>query len=274
MALDTSKPATLATLDPNSDMPWLRVLDHGFVRLRNLAGPTRRHQSLHWQQGLPVVGQHFDADDTDPANAARMSFDASDRERTLEMEMKLNRYLLVNQHATPFESIVVWLEMKLPIFVARQFVRHRTQAINEVSARYVQLPEEWYIPGWQSVMMQAENKKQGGRLINIDDQDEISTAKSFCEELDIQCSASYKLYQNSLALGIAPEQARLFLHVNHYTHWMTTMNLRNLFGFLALRCHSHAQREARLYGEAIVDLLRPHLPELMKLFDELVRKPE
>lgn len=88
-----------------------KVLDHGFVRLRNIAGPTRRLDGL------------FDASDVDVANAARMSFDASDRERTYEIEMKLNHYLMRNKHMTPFESIEVWLEMKLPIFVARQFVR-------------------------------------------------------------------------------------------------------------------------------------------------------
>lgn len=99
----------------------LKVLDHGFVKLRNLAGPTRRSNS------------EFDASDVDVANAARLSFEGQDQERTYEAEMKLNRYLLANKHMTPFEVIVVWLEMKLPIFVARQLVRQRTQSINEAS---------------------------------------------------------------------------------------------------------------------------------------------
>lgn len=92
----------------------IKVLDHGFVRLRNIAGPTRR---LH---------QLYDADDTDAPNAARMSFDATDSGRTKEQDMKLAAYLMRAKHSSPFEQVQVWLEMKLPIFVARQFVRHRT----------------------------------------------------------------------------------------------------------------------------------------------------
>jgi len=111
------------------------VLDHGYVILRNISGPIRR------------ASQPFDADDTDPANAARFSFDAADQEtRVREDDLKLARYLWKNRHTTPFEMVEVWLEMQMPIFVARQFVRHRTVSINEVSARYVQLPKQFYIP--------------------------------------------------------------------------------------------------------------------------------
>ncbi len=104
-------------------MNKIDVLDHGFVLLRNAAGPTRR------------VDQEFDADDTDPANAARMSFDNMDSGRTREEDLKLCNYLMKNWHTTPFESIELWIEMKMPIFVARQFVRHRTVSINEVSSQ-------------------------------------------------------------------------------------------------------------------------------------------
>ena len=137
----------------------IKVLDHGFVRLRNLAGPTRRTKDYQWSGLNGESLCQFDADDTDVANAARMSFNQTDSNRSYEMEMKLNKYLLENRHMTPFESIEVWLEMKLPIFVARQFVRHRTAALNEVSGRYVTLPEEWYIP--KIVGGKPINKKQG-----------------------------------------------------------------------------------------------------------------
>jgi thymidylate synthase (FAD) len=237
----------------------IKVLDHGFVRLRNLAGPTNRMSG--------DADRAFCADDTDVANAARMSFNQTDSNRSYEMEMKLNKYLLENRHMTPFESIEVWLEMKLPIFVARQFVRHRTAALNEVSGRYVTLPEEWYIP--EVVGGKAANKKQGQ-----DDNLDFETQFLFKTELQFQCEESYKKYLKFIKMGVAPEHARMFLHVNHYTHWLWKQDLRNLFGFLCLRQHSHAQIEARQYADAIVALLEPHIPGLMALYNDIMRVPE
>lgn len=228
-----------------------KVLDHGFVTLRNIAGPTRR------------AGAEFDASDVDVANSARMSFDASDLERSYEIEMKLNRYLLANKHMTPFESIEVWLEMKLPIFVARQFVRHRTAALNEVSGRYVTLPAEWYIP--EVVGGKAANKKQG-QEDNLSELEQIA----FKEHLHSHCQDGYYKYLLAMTRGVAPEHARLFLSLNHYTHWLWKQDLRNLMHFLALRTHSHAQVEAQAYANAVVELLEPTIPGLINLYKELV----
>lgn len=244
-----------------------KVLDHGFVTLRNLAGPTRRiaKDNKKFLQNDRIDGadelRAFDADDTDVANSARMSFGGTDGERTYEMEMKLNRYLLANKHMTPFESIEVWLEMKLPIFVARQFVRHRTAALNEISGRYVTLPAEWYIP--EVVGGKAKDKKQG-------QEDNLSGMAQtiFRTQLDEHCKAGYKLYTEAIEAGVAAEHARLHLSLNHYTHWLMKMNLRNLFHFLSLRKHSHAQVEARAYAFAIIELLEPQIPGLMQLFNE------
>jgi thymidylate synthase (FAD) len=242
----------------------IKVLDHGFVTLRNLAGPTRREGGE--LQGGGLTWREFDADDTDVANAARLSFEGQDQDRDYAAEMKLTRYLLVNQHMTPFESIEVWLEMKLPIFVARQFVRQRTQSINEASARYITLPEEWYIP--DVVGGKAANKKQG-QADNLD----LELQFEFRKRLDEQCRESYREYTSFIERGVAPEHARLFLHVNHYTHWMTKMNLRNLMiSLLSLRDHSHAQIEAQVYARATVELLEPHVPGLIALYKELIRK--
>lgn len=251
----------------------IKVLDHGFVKLRNLAGPTRRHSDC---DVLPapdgsVTEYHYtvrpyDADDTDVANAARLSFEGMDQERTYATEMKLTRYLMENAHMTPFESIVVWLEMKLPIFVARQLVRQRTQTLNEASARYITLPAEWYIP--EVVGGKAASKKQG-QEDNLDS----ATQEGFKQALGAACEADYKQYVQFMEMGVAPEHARMFLHVNHYTHWMTTMNLRNLFmSFLVLRDHSHAQIESQQYARATIALLEPHLPGLMAMYMELLRK--
>lgn len=246
-----------------------KVLDHGFVTLRNMSGPTRRiaiNQSSFRATGRVDEGMDraFDADDTDVANSARMSFNGTDVERSYEVEMKLNRYLMANKHMTPFESIEVWLEMKLPIFVARQFVRHRTAALNEVSGRYVTLPAEWYIPN--VVGGKAKDKKQG-QEDNLD----IETQAWFKRTLNEACAKDYESYIEAMDRGVAPEHARTLLHLNHYTHWLWKQDLRNLMGFLSLRQHGHAQIEAQAYANTIVALLEPHIPGLMALYEELVK---
>jgi len=244
-----------------SEENLVRVLDHGYVKLRNIAGPTRRTVALP----TATEPRPFDADDTDVANAARLSFEGQDQNRSYETEMKLTRYLLTHRHMTPFEAIEVWLEMKLPIFVARQLVRQRTQAINEASARYITLPEEWYIP--EVVGGKAANKKQG-QEDNLDE----PIQSWFRQELQRDCERGYKKYLQALGVGVAPEHARLFLHVNHYTHWMTKMNLRNLLiSFLSLRDDAHAQIESQVYARATIELLEPHIPGLMALYREIIK---
>jgi thymidylate synthase (FAD) len=197
-----------------------------------------------------------------------MSFDQMDSNRTREQDLKLTEYLLKNRHTTPFEMIDVWIEMKLPIFVARQFVRHRTVSINEVSGRYVTLPAEWYIPVLGHVEMQAENKKQGGKFVDLDNPKQRLIATGYRATLHDSCESSYKYYLSAIDEGIANEQARLFLHLNHYTHWLWKQDLHNIMHFLSLRAHTHAQWEARQYAETIISLLEEVLPESMRLFRE------
>lgn len=241
----------------------IKVLDHGSVTLRNISGPTRRicqdPDSLDFQE------RPFDADDTDPANAARMSFEQTDKGRTRGQDLKLAEYLMKNQHTSPFEMVEIWLEMKMPIFVARQFVRHRTVVINEVSGRYITLPEEWYIP--EVIGGKAANAKQG-QADNLSPE----VQEAFKCSLDDQCRESYRLYLHHLNQGVAPEHARMFLHLNHYTHWLWKQNLHNMMHFLSLRDHSHAQIEAQKYAQSILKLLRNYLPYSMYLYDTYRRK--
>lgn len=226
------------------------MLDHGYVTLRNISGPTRRPNS------------DFDAHDVDPSDSARISFDQMGAGgRTYEDEMKLAGYLIKNRHNTPLEMIEVWLEMKLPIFVARQFVRHRTACINEVSARYKALPAEWYIP--ETVGAKAPNAKQGQVNTLC-----LSAQEEFKASLNESCRESHMKYESFMLSGVAPEHARMFLHVNHYTHWLWKQDLSNLMHFLSLRADSHAQIEARKYAEAIIILLSDRIPGLMELFEE------
>lgn len=242
----------------------ISVLDHGYVVLRNLAGPTRRVElnieKDETGEAIPISERAFDADDTDVANAARMSFGQSDGDRTYEQEMKLTKYLWQNHHATPFESIVVWLEYKLPIFVARQFLRHRTQAVNEISGRYVTLPAEWYIP--EVVGGRAADKKQGQS-----DNLSLEMQAKFKRRLNDHCAAGYESYLEAISEGVAPEHARMFLSLNHYTRYMSTVSLRNLLGFLLLRDHGHAQIEAQAYAKGVIQLLTPHIPGIMGVWE-------
>lgn len=218
-----------------------KVLDHGYVDLLNISGPVRRTHTV------------FDADDVDIAQAARMSFDQRGTERTTEQDLRLVRYLIENNHTTPLEMIQVWIEMKLPIFLARQFMRHRTASVSEVSARYSTLPNEYYIP--TVVGAKSKDKKQGQEP-NLNEQ----TQEMFITSLDSQCRTSYSLYKSALEKRVAPEHARLFLHVNHYTKILWRQDLHNLIHFLKLRTHEHAQVEAREYANAIKSLLSQYLP--------------
>jgi thymidylate synthase (FAD) len=238
------------------------VLDHGFVTLRNLAGPTRRNRTDPDEHGVDWV-REFDADDRDPAQAARMSFDVTE-ERTAEEDFRLSRYLMKNWHTSPFEMVECWFEMKMPIFVARQFVRHRTVSINEVSGRYVTLPGEWYIP--EIVGGKAPSAKQGQ-----EDNLSAEAQRAFKQDLDRQCRQGYKLYTDHISDGVAAEHARLLLHLNHYTHWLWKQDLHNMMNFLRLRDHFHAQIEAQSYAKAVDGHLRTYLPKSMELYDEYRR---
>lgn len=237
----------------------IKVLDHGFVTLNNLAGPMRRPDA------------EFDAHDVDVANVARMSFGAANLERTYEIEMKLNRFLAQHEHMGPFEQIVAWVEMKLPIFVARQFVRHRTASLNEVSGRYVKLPEEWYVRPLERFQRQPEDKKQGGVLVDLNKPEDLAFAMRRQAAINEDCKRSYQYYIEAIGDGLAYEQARDHLHLNHYTRWSWCQDLRNLFHLLALRDHQGAQWESQEYARAIIQLLEPRLPGLMQLFEEFWR---
>jgi thymidylate synthase (FAD) len=235
------------------DENTIRCLDYGWVRLRNVSGPTRRGY------------EEFDADDVDVAQSARMSFGQMDSDRTRDQDIKLASYLMKNHHTSPLEMIEVWLEMKLPIFVARQFVRHRTVSINEISGRYVQLPPECYIPDVVGGKPVTGAKQGQSDTLGADAQLEYKG------DLEQSCLTAYRLYVKHLKNGVAPEHARLFLHVNHYTHWLWKQDLHNMMHFLSLRDHSHAQVEAQIYAKAIDTLLTRCLPELMALYRQFKR---
>lgn len=215
------------------------VLDHGFVRLVE-----------HMGSDLSVV------------RAARVSYDAAWRAGENEgSDARLIQYLWKHQHTTPFEAVEFQFEIKAPIFVFRQWHRHRTWSYNELSARYRPLPEEFYIPAPALIGEQATDNKQG-RKVPADDivqkrQDEAAMLRR-------SCMAAFEQYRYLLDAGWPRELARSALPVATYSHMFAKVDLKNLLHFLSLRTDAHAQYEIRVYADAIVQLIEPLVPTCIK----------
>lgn len=227
-------------------------LDHGFVELLNISGPTHHVDTM------------YGVDEADIAVSARTSFGhkIGDKEYTREQDIKLLGYLYKNRHTTPFEMIEIWLHMKMPIFVARQLVRHRTVSINEVSARYTKLPYEFYIPDASVIGVKSRSNKQG-RDLKIENLE----ADDFRSDAHLIFTNAYDAYEKALASGIPNEIARSLLPTAIYTRWLWKQDLHNLLHLLSLRMDSHAQYEIRVYASAVHEMLSVILPETMNLFN-------
>jgi thymidylate synthase (FAD) len=191
------------------------------------------------------------------ARAARVSYNAAWRAGEDQgSDEKLIRYLWKNHHTTPFEAVTFTFEVKAPIFVFRQWHRHRTWSFNELSARYRELPEEFYVPKLDVMSKQSATNKQG-RSDEVVSQQWASTQIGKIQE---SCAASFDTYKELLAMGVARELARSVLPVATYSHMFATVDLLNLFRFLTLRCDSHAQYEIRVYADAILEIIRAVVP--------------
>lgn len=225
------------------------VLDHGFVRLVSCMG-----------NDLSVV------------RAARVSHDAAWRVGDDKAsDDRLIRYLWNHEHTTPFESATMTFEVMAPIFVFRQWHRHRTQSYNELSARYRELPELFYVPDLDKIGKQGASHKQARIL---DPADKFNTPEDVAsrDAYQIQCHKAFELYKKLLASGWPREVARAVLPLSTYSHMFTTMNMLNCFRFLKLRLHEHAQYEIRVYAEAILDLISPRFPVCVDAFKESLRE--
>jgi len=207
------------------------VLDHGFVCLVDSMGSD-----------LSVV------------RAARVSYDAAWRAGENEgSDAKLLNYLWRNKHTTPFEAVTFTFEIKAPIFVFRQWHRHRTWSYNELSARYRPLPEVYYLPDAVKIGQQATKNKQGREESEADRIDDLA-------RVDAHCKRAFYEYGRLLEAGWPRELARMVLPLNTYSHMFATVDLLNLLKFLTLRCDAHAQYEIRVYAEAMRELIRPIVP--------------
>lgn len=221
------------------------VLDHGYVRYIDHLGTDER-----------IV------------EAARISYQSPSKGE--EQDKKLLHYLYKNKHTSPFEMVKVTLNIKMPIFVMRQYVRHRMQNLNEVSARYTQLPREFYIP--KSWRPQDTKNKQGS--VEMEDWNptlypgRMHNAKSATENFEQFCDNAYDLYEEMLDQGIAREMARMVLPLNIYTEIYSTWDIKNLIHFIRLRDDSHAQAEIQEYGRAIKEICRELFPWTIEAYEK------
>jgi thymidylate synthase (FAD) len=216
-----------------------KVLDRGFVRLVDYMGGDER-----------VVA------------AARVSYGKGTK--TFRQDRGLIHYLLRNEHTSPFEQVVLTFHAKMPIFVARQWIRHRTARINEISGRYSVLPDEFYLPDLKSIAFQSTDNKQGRSTESVPPELQQKVLKILKED-QVRIYSSYEYMLNA---NIARELARINLPLSLYTEWYWQIDLNNLFHFLKLRLDKHAQLEIRAYAEVMERLARKVCPISFEAFDE------
>ena len=221
----------------------IKVLDHGYVRLFEYMG-----------NDLSIVRNARVSYNTE----WRMGEDAGKDE-------KLIRYLLNNKHTSPFESVVFTFDIKCPIFIARQWHRHRTWSYNEISARYTEVLDDYYIPEPENIGVQSKDNKQAR---NVNEGLDILTVADIRYKLIQESRAAYLQYGSLLRLGCPRELARSILPLNMYTHFFGTVDLHNLLHFIKLRSHSHAQWEIQQYSNALLELITPIVPVTIAAFKE------
>ncbi len=226
------------------------VLDHGFVRLIDYMG-----------------------DDSAVVQAARVSYGRGTKKKN--EDKGLIHYLMRHRHTTPFEMCEVKFHIKLPIFVARQWIRHRTASVNEYSARYSILGKEFYLPKREHHAPQSSTNKQGrGGVLSQEEADRVL----FLLENDArQCYDHYEEMLNEENPGYSPdpsrigltrELARMNLTLNYYTEWYWKVNLHNLLHFLALRSDHHAQYEIRAYADVMLEIVKAWVPLTFQAFEK------
>ncbi len=226
------------------------VLDHGFVRVIDYMG-----------------------DDNAIVQAARVSYGKGTK--SVRNDAGLIRYLMRHRHTTPFEMCEIKLHVKLPIFVARQWIRHRTANVNEYSARYSILDREFYLPAPADIAVQSVDNRQGrGEVLTADQSAQV------LELLRRDAMVAYDTYKTLInddgdgnpvddgAPQLARELARMNLGLNYYTQWYWKVDLHNLFHFLSLRMDSHAQYEIRVYADIIGDMVKSWVPAAWGAFED------
>jgi|SRR5579875_84953 thymidylate synthase (FAD) len=237
---DESGPMTRPTVPEADRLIGVRrpVLSHGYVVLVDYMG-----------------------NDAAIVQAARVSYGQGTR--SVRDDRGLIRYLLRHRHTTPFEMVEFKFLVRLPIYVARQWIRHRTASVNEYSARYSIVPDEYDLPSPDAVRQQSATNRQGRG-----DPLPPEVVERFRTDLDRIARSAYAAYEKAIADGVARETARLLLPIAYYTEWYWKINLHNLFHFLSLRLDAHAQEEIRAYASEIAAIARTVAPVAMEAFEE------
>jgi thymidylate synthase (FAD) len=229
----------------------INVLDHGFVRVIDYMG-----------------------DDSAIVQAARVSYGKGTKQ--VSQDKGLINYLMRHSHTTPFEMCDIKFHIKLPIFVARQWIRHRTASVNEYSARYSILGNEFYLPAKENLASQSKANRQG----RSDDAVPDDVAARVLAMLKNDATTCYDHYITMMneddegnvitedTIGITRELARMNLTLNYYTEWYWKINLHNLLHFLRLRADNHAQYEIRVYAEAMLEIVKAWVPYAFEAFEE------
>ena len=228
----------------------LPVLDHGFIRVVDYMG-----------------------DDTSIVQAARVSYGKGTKK--VSTDSGLIKYLMRHWHSTPFEMCEIKYHVKLPIFIARQWIRHRTANVNEYSARYSILDKEFYLPEPNHLAAQSQKNRQG--------RGDVLKGEQAKKVLDLLKSDAEKIYENyemmlnqrydgsvidENKIGLARELARMNLTLNTYTQWYWKIDLNNLLHFLALRADAHAQYEIRVYADIMMDIVKKWVSITYEAFDD------
>ncbi len=216
----------------------IKVLDKGFIRLVDYLG-----------------------DDSRIVQSARVSY--GEGTKSYREDKGLIDYLLRNDHTSPFEQVSFTFHIKMPIVVARQWIRHRTAKVNEISGRYSVMESDFYVPAPGDIALQSDDNKQGRQ------NEPVSTelAEEIRDIISSEQARVYETYTKLLDMGLAREIARINLPLSLYTEWYWTMDLHNLFHFLRLRMDAHAQKEIRVYAEAIFEIVKKITPMAAEAFE-------
>jgi thymidylate synthase (FAD) len=221
----------------------IKVHDHGLVALVD---------------AMPRFAPAGKTADFAIVQAARVSYGAGTKQ--VNEDRGLIRYLMRHRHTTPFEMVEFKFHQVMPIFVARQWIRHRTANVNEYSARYSIVQDRFYHPSIENVRKQSTTNRQGG-----DERMDPATAQEFLDWLD-SVEKNYERYEHLIEKGVSRELARIALPVSVYTEWYWKIDLHNLLHFLSLRMDEHAQQEIRDYATAMFSLIRPIVPIAAEAF--------
>jgi len=249
----STKRATSPELEKILYEPF-KVLDHGFIRVVDYMG-----------------------DDSSIVQAARVSYGKGTKQTS--QDKGLINYLLRHKHTTPFEMCEIKLHVKLPIFIARQWIRHRTASVNEYSARYSILSKEFYIPARENLSPQSTINKQGREDVALSEDEAQRALKVLTDDAN-RCYENYVSLMNEdesgnvidpNVTGIARELARMNLTLNQYTQWYWKIDLHNLMHFVRLRADHHAQYEIRAYADVLLDIIKMWVPYTYEAFIEHVR---